>query len=121
MQVSAFVYAGLCAGVIIFQLCLIAGAPWGRLTQGGSHPGILPQSGRVFAAISAVLLTLMAGSILSAAGLWPGWPRWMGWTTLGIQTLSTVLNLITPSRPERLLWGPVTSVMLITAGLVLCA
>ena len=68
IQAAAVLYAVVCGGVIVFQICLIAGAPWGRLTQGGTHPEALPRSGRVFAAISAVLLTLMAGSVLSAAG-----------------------------------------------------
>lgn len=119
IQASAVLYAVICAGVIGFQICLIGGAPWGRLTQGGSHPEALPGSNRVFAAISIVLLTLMVCSILSAAGIWPHWPPWVGWGALGIQAVSTLLNWITPSRPERLLWAPVTTVMLALAGLVL--
>ena len=116
---AAVMYAVICAGVIVFQFCLVAGAPWGRLTQGGQHPKALPKSGRVFAAISVVLLTLMAGSILSAADIWVNWPRWMSWGALGIQSVSTLLNWITPSRSERLLWGPVTTAMLVMALLVM--
>jgi hypothetical protein len=119
IQAAAVLYAVVCGGVIVFQICLIAGAPWGRLTQGGTHPEALPGSGRVFAAISAVLLTLMAGSVLSAAGIWPNWPRCMGWGALGIQAVSTLLNWITPSRPERRLWGPVTTAMFAMALVVL--
>lgn len=118
IQSSAALYAVICSGIIVFQICLISGAPWGRLTQGGKHPGALPKAGRVAAFFSIILLTLMAGSILSPAGLWPHWPQWMGWGTLGIQAISTLLNWITPSRVERLLWGPVTTAMLVLAGLV---
>jgi hypothetical protein len=121
IQLAAWLYALVCAGVIVFQICLIAGAPWGRLTQGGGHPGALPASGRVFAAVSVVLLTLMAASVLSAADIGLLWPRWTGWATLGIQGLSTLLNWVTPSRPERLLWGPVTAAMLAMALLVMVA
>ncbi|MGQ7843790.1 hypothetical protein ACUNV4_04900 [Granulosicoccus sp. 3-233] len=116
---AAIAYALIIVGVIAFQFCLMAGAPWGRLTQGGQHPGALPLSGRMVAAISVVLLVFMAGSILSAAKIWVNWPRWMGWVALGIQALSTLLNWITPSRSERLLWAPVTSVMLTLALLVM--
>lgn len=119
IEASALAYAVICGGVIVFQFCLIAGAPWGRLTQGGMHAGALPVSGRVAAVASAVLLTLMAGAILSAAGLWLHWPQWTSWVALGIQTVSTVLNWITPSRSERLLWAPVTTAMLVMALLVL--
>ncbi len=55
----------------------------------------------------------------SAAGLWPNWPRWTGWAALGIAALSTVLNLITPSKAERMLWGPVTVAMLVLALVVM--
>jgi hypothetical protein len=116
---AAVMYAVMCAGVIAFQFCLIGGAPWGRLTQGGQHPHALPGSGRVIAGISVVLLILMAGSILSAANIWVNWSPWMSWGALGIQSLSTLLNWITPSRSERLLWGPVTTAMLVMALLVM--
>jgi len=115
---AAILYAVICTGVIAFQCCLMAGAPWGRVTQGGQHAGTLPLSGRVIAAISVPLLTFMAAATLSAADIWLHWPRWTSWTALGIQSLSTLLNWITPSRPERLLWAPVTSVMLALVLLV---
>ncbi len=118
IELAAWLYAAIIGGVIIFQFCLIAGAPWGRLTQGGRHEGALPVSGRVGAAVSVALLVGMAGSVTSAAGLAPHWPEWTGWGVLAVQVLSTVLNWITPSRAERLLWGPVTSVMLVLAAFV---
>ncbi|SMY08468.1 hypothetical protein [Flavimaricola marinus] len=114
-QTLALIYAAFCAAVIGFQICLIAGAPWGRLTQGGTHPGALPRAGRLAAAASIFLLAAMALAVMSGAGLWPYWPVWTGWTALAVQVLSVVLNWITPSAPERRLWGPVTSVMLALA------
>lgn len=119
MQTSAVLYAVICGATILFQILLIAGVPWGRLTQGGVHTGVLPVKNRVLASISIILLIIMACSILSAAAIWPNWPRWMGWVTLVVQGLSTLLNWITPSQLERLIWGPTTAVMLILAGLVL--
>jgi hypothetical protein len=111
-----FAYGAICSGVVLFQVALVLGAPWGPITQGGSHPGRLPVSGRIVAAASIVVLVGMALAIASAAGLWPHWPRWTSWAALAVQFVSTVLNWITPSRPERLLWAPITSVMLALAA-----
>lgn len=119
VQGAALLYAACCAGVVVFQICLIAGAPWGPLTQGGGHPGALPVSNRVLAAASAVLLVLMAVSLLSAAGMGPVWPRWTGWAALAVQAASMLMNWITPSSAERRLWGPVTTLMLVLALVVM--
>lgn len=116
----AFAYLVICIGVIGFQFALIAGAPWGHITQGGQHSGPLAMTGRITAGVSVFLLLGMAFSILSAAGLWPQWPSWTAWPALGLQALSTLLNWITRSVPERKLWAPITSVMLcLSASVVL--
>lgn len=118
---AATLFAVICLGVIGFQVALIGGAPWGRLTQGGGVDGPLPRRGRIAAALSILLILAVALAILSAAGRWPHWPAWTGWAALGVQTLSTCVNWITPSAPERRLWGPITSVMLALAALVVVA
>ncbi len=109
------IYCVMILGVIGFQIALILGAPWGRITQGGQVEGPLPRSGRIIAALSIALLAGMALAILSADGRWPGWPAWTGWGAVAVNTLSMVLNWITPSAPERKLWGPVMTVMLVLA------
>lgn len=115
---AAMSYVIIVFGVIVFQFCLIVGLPWGRLTQGGAHEGVLPQSGREIAGVSVFLLLFMGASIVSAAGLSPNWPIWSAYIALGIQFLSTFLNWITPSVAERRLWAPITSVMLVLATYV---
>jgi len=35
-QILAILYAVIVVLLILFQCCLIAGAPWGQLTQGGA-------------------------------------------------------------------------------------
>jgi hypothetical protein len=112
IQTAAIAYAGLVALTIVFQFCLIAGAPWGRWTQGGRHDGPLPVTGRIGAGVSVLVLVFLASAIASAAGMPPHWPGWTAWVALGIQAASTLLNWITRSRVERLVWGPVTTVML---------
>ncbi len=119
--ITSAIYVVIVGVVVIFQFCLIAGAPWGRLTQGGRYEGALPVSGRIAAGLSAVLLACMGASIASAAGLAPHWPIWTAYAALSVQALSTLMNWITPSRAERLLWGPVTTIMLALALYVVFA
>lgn len=111
----AFLYCALILGVIGFQIALILGVPWGRITQGGQIEGPLPRPGRIIAAVSIVLLAAMALAILSAGGHWPGWPSWTGWATVAMNALMMVLNWITRSRAERMLWGPITTVIFLVA------
>ena len=121
VQIAHF-YGLACVAIIFFQIALIGGAPWGRYTQGGQHDGALPLSGRVIALVSIPILIFMGLSIVSAAGF-PGlgWPRWTGWVALGVQTLSMILNWITPSAPERKLWGPIMTVLAAMALVVMTA
>ncbi len=78
-QTAAVLYVAMVTAVIVFQLCLTAGAPWGKLTQGGRHEGALPASARIAAGLSIVLLACMAAAITSAAGMVPNWPTWIAW------------------------------------------
>ena len=107
----SFVYCAMIIGVICFQIALILGAPWGRVTQGGQTEGPLPTSGRLVAAASIFLLVGMALAVLSVDGGWPNWPSWTIWVALAVNAVSMVLNWITPSKEERRLWGPIMTVM----------
>lgn len=117
-QIPAVLYALIIALVVLFQLCLIFGAPWGQITQGGRYEGPLPVTGRVAALLSVPILICMGASITSAAGLVPDWEDWTAYIAIAVQALSTTLNWITPSQKERLLWGPITSGMLLLAAYV---
>ncbi|MCT4557453.1 MAG: hypothetical protein N4A61_05270 [Pelagimonas sp.] len=111
----AHLYATVCLANVFFQVALVAGAPLGEYTQGGQHKGALPRSGRIIAAVSIPIVVFQGLAILSAAGF-PGlgWALWTGWVAFAVSVLSAVLNLITPSVPERTVWGPI---MVIMAGL----
>ena len=74
---AAMIYTLMVTGVVVFQCCLIAGAPWGHLTQGGQRQGQLSMSGRIVAFLSIPLLLFMGAGITSAAGLWPDWATWL--------------------------------------------
>lgn len=108
----AHLYATAMLAIAFFQVALILGAPLGRYTQGGQHDGALPMSGRIIAAVSIPVVLFQGLAILSAAGF-PGlgWPVWTGWMALAVTGVSTVLNWITPSKPERWVWAPIMLVL----------
>lgn len=113
-----YFYGAMIIGVIGFQIALILGAPWGRLTQGGQTQGPLPLAGRLMAAVSIGILIGLVLAIASADGRAPHWPAWTGWLALAMHGVMTVLNWITPSVPERKLWGPLTTLMLAVAAVI---
>ena len=109
-QLAAILYISITVLVIFFQFGLVFGAPLGEFTQGGRFKGALPISGRVIAALSIPLLIFMALSIASVVGFVFEWDRWTAIATIAFQGVTVILNWITPSRKEKLLWGPVTTV-----------
>ncbi|MDG1482608.1 MAG: hypothetical protein P8R54_23660 [Myxococcota bacterium] len=115
IPIAAGLYIALILGVVAFHVALIAGAPWGYLTQGGQHRGRLPLRNRVAAGVSIALLLCMGAAIASTAGFAPSAPAWIGWATVGVQALSTLANWATTSAPERRLWAPINTVMLAAA------
>ena len=116
LQAAAGLYTLLIAGIIAFQVALVAGAPWGYLTQGGQYQGQLPPWHRAAAGASIALLLFMGATISSTAGITSfSLPTWAGEVTVIIQTLTAVANWATPSISERKLWAPVSTLMLILA------
>jgi len=121
-QLAAVVYACMSALVSAFQIALALGAPWGTYAMSGAFPGQLPPALRMSAVIQAALLLLLAGVVLARAGVaLPGWSamsRWLAWVAVAFAAVSLVLNLMSPSAGERMIWAPVALVLLITSLLV---
>jgi hypothetical protein len=113
-RTAARITAGLLAVVVAFQVALVVGAPWGAFTQGGGNEGALPTSGRAFAFVSILIVGLMAVTILARAGEGPmaAAPRRLitvlAWLTMIYMGLAIIVNLITPSPSERIVWAPVS-------------
>ena len=115
---AAKVFAGLTAVVILFQLALAAGAPWGAYAMGGAFPGTYPPAMRVAAVVQAAILGGVAAIVLARGGVaFPKWrPQRLAWAVVALLAVGVVLNLITPSGMERLIWAPV-AVLLFLCGL----
>ena len=116
-RLAAVVYVGVSLVIIAFQLALAAGAPWGEFAMGGAYPGQFPPELRVAAVVQAVILALLALVVLARAGVMlPTWSKasgWLIWVAVAFSTLSLVLNTITPSARERMIWAPVALVLLV--------
>ena len=120
--VAACTFLALDAVVVVFQLALTAGAPWGRLTMGGKFPGRLPAGMRVVSLASAILLVGFGLTVSTAVGFtFPGGEalgRKVTWLVVAYCALGVVANAATPSRWERILWLPVVSLMLVCSLVV---
>jgi len=119
---AAIVFALVTAGVVVFQLALAFGAPWGEYAMGGRYAGTYPREMRVAAVGQAALLAAIAVFVLSAAGLvLPSMARTLPgliWAVVAFSVVSLVVNTITPSAGERRIWVPVAVVMLVTSLIV---
>lgn len=118
-QLAAKIFAGLIGLVVAFQLALAFGAPWGAFAMGGAFPGAFPPAMRVAAVLQAVVLAASGGVVLSRAGLvLPAWRRLsrrLVWAIVGLLGFALILNLITPSALERMIWAPAVLALLITS------
>lgn len=116
-ETAAVLYASLAALPFVMHVALAAGAPLGRFTVGGRFPGRLPPLWRGLALVQAGLLLGMALVVLERGlGIDLSLPDLLFWPVLGLTVLTCIANAISPSRPERLLWTPVTVSM---AGAIL--
>jgi hypothetical protein len=118
-HIAAWIFGALLAMLVLFQLALAAGAPWGSLAMGGRYPGRFPPAMRVAALVQIVIYALMAAVVFVRAGmLLPEMfeaSRIAVWAVVGLSAVAVVLNLITPSKWERRLWAPVAIVMFATS------
>jgi hypothetical protein len=109
--------AVLMVGIAAFQVALVFSAPWGAYTQGGETEGTLDTSGRVLAAVSCVLLLVMAAAILARVREGPlknapgRLVTALAWFTMIYSALAVVLNLATESSSERAVFAP-TAILL---------
>ena len=123
-RVAAVTAAALDLLIVLFQIALIAGAPWGQLTQGGYAEGALPVAGRAIAAVSVLVVSAFALGQLGRVGWGPlGGRRRLAtgltWAALIYSIIGIVVNLASPSALERAVWAPVCLILAVCAALVL--
>jgi hypothetical protein len=121
-SLAAYVFVSLIAVVVLFQLALSAGAPWGATAMGGRFPGIFPTPMRIAALLQALILTLLGLIVPIHARLFL--PDFYSisevgiWVVVVVFSLSLIMNLATPSKWERIIWAPVVAILVVCALLV---
>ncbi|WP_041560120.1 hypothetical protein [Nocardia farcinica] len=121
-MIWAWLFVALLAALAIFQIAVAAGAPLGRFTWGGAHPGVLPAGLRVAAVVSILIYAVMAALALDRAGaveLVPDDVAAAGmWVVVGFCVFSVVPNAISRSAGERYVMTPVSVALAVLALLV---
>jgi hypothetical protein len=101
------------AVVVVFEVCLAAGAPWGSAAFGGADPGRLSNELRiasVFAAgfwALAALIALARGGVV-ASPISSAVSRRAMWGLTILLAAGTVMNAASSSPWERYGWAPFT-------------
>jgi cytochrome bd-type quinol oxidase subunit 2 len=119
IQALAILFAVSTGLVVLFQLSLAAGAPWGAYAMGGAFSGRMPSAMRVAAVVQAAVLIGLALVVLSRAelvvpDLVETWP-WLAWIPVGVSAVAVVLNASTRSQGERRIWLPVAAILLLSS------
>ncbi|MEH6557634.1 MAG: hypothetical protein V7459_07060 [Oceanicoccus sp.] len=118
-MVAAYLFSFLIGIAVAFQLALAIGMPWGEMAMGGKFPGRFPVAMRIAALFQILLLLSFALIVLARANLalpeYFEFSAYAIWIVVFFSFISAVLNTITPSKKERMLWSPVA------IGLLICS
>ena len=122
MALTAVIFSALCVLAGLFQFALVLGAPWGEYTMGGRFPGKLPPKMRLAALFQIVILFMIALIVLIRSGVvvnqFYDVSKTAIWFVVFFFVTGSILNILTPSKRERAIWGPVNILLLILSVLV---
>ncbi len=122
IQTAGIVYSTLMVIVVLFQLCLAFGLPWGEASMGGKFPGKYPPKMRIVALVNMLILSCLIIIVLVDSYLWL--PQFKSissigiWFVVGYAVIGAILNIITPSKIERKIWAPITALQLIASVII---
>jgi hypothetical protein len=120
--IAAITYAVLMGFVILFQFCLTIGLPWGAASMGGKYPGKYPPKMRVVSLLNMTILGFITIIVLVKADIllfqFKSFSTVAIWFVVAFAAIALLLNTITPSKIERLIWAPVTGLQLIASIIV---
>ena len=119
---AAYIFSSLTVIVMLFQIALALGAPWGEMAMGGKFPGRFSPMLRISAIVQMLLLAFAALIVLTRAGLildeYFDLSKSAVWFVVALCVVSAILNTITTSKKERILWSPVTIILAVCAVVV---
>jgi len=120
---AAILAVALIAVIVVFQLALALGAPWGAAAWGGQHPGVLPMRLRIASGVAAVMIyPLVIAVVLASAGIigddWlPVDGTLLMWVLAALLGLGAIANFASRSRLERR-WGPVALTVALCCAII---
>jgi hypothetical protein len=102
-----------CGVVVLFEVCLAAGAPWGSAAFGGADPGRLSTELRLASVVAAgfwalAALTALARGGVTASPIGSASSRRAMWGLTVLLAAGTVMNAASSSPWERYGWAPFT-------------
>jgi len=122
MIAAAIAFVVLLGCLVLFQLALALGAPWGRFAWGGQHDGVLPAGYRIGSVVAAVVYALIGSIALDRASViaWypPGFTVVAMWVVFGLLVLGVLMNAISRSKSERSVMTPIALCLAVLALLV---
>ena len=119
---AAWIAVPIFFGMMIFQILLALGLPWGKIAWGGNHR-VLPFTLRIGSLISAGIFLLALMVTLQRAKIvlvfnWPILEDILIWFFVGLLTLSTLGNLTSESRLEKKIMTPIALVLMLLCLLI---
>lgn len=122
IEIAAAISCVILAGLTIFQVALILGAPLGKYAWGGAHT-VLPANLRIGSMISIVLYIIFAVIITSKAEVFALFENStvsdIGiWILAVYFSIGVIMNGISRSKPERNLMTPIALMLAITTLLL---
>jgi hypothetical protein len=120
--IPALAFTVILCALVVFQVALASGAPWGRFAWGGQHAGVLPRRLRIASGISVIVYVVLAVPALDLAGVvhvvLNGVAQVAAWVVFGYLCLGVAMNAISRSAAERAVMTPVAAVLALLAFIV---
>ena len=121
-MIPALALTALLCALVVFQVALAGGAPWGRFAWGGQNAGVLPRRLRIASGISVLVYVVLALPALDLAGIVDVVPNGVAqvaaWVVFGYLCLGVVMNAASRSTAERAVMTPVAAVLAVLAFVV---
>jgi hypothetical protein len=110
------------ASIALFELALVAGAPWGHAAWGGAHAH-LSTALRIGSVGSFLVLLTAALIVLGRAGFWgpaklAAFFYWGTWALAALSTIGALMNLASRSHYENAIFGPTALILAILCTIV---
>jgi hypothetical protein len=121
-RIAGIIAAVLFAVVIVLQILLAAGVLPISMAWGGQRP-VLTTGLRLASVAAVVILVLFAYVICRRAGLFSNNPtttaiKFLSWIVTAFLVLNTIGNLTSKSTGERMLFSPITILLVVSCSIV---